>query len=78
MRREGVPEAAVATFGHYYERLRSGASGLVPESEIRPVQDLPELADLPADLERDSGAVDRAVVIKLNGGLGTSMGMTRA
>jgi UTP--glucose-1-phosphate uridylyltransferase len=46
----------------------------VPESEIEPVADAPELDDLPAAAA--DGAVDRTVVIKLNGGLGTSMGMT--
>ena len=36
--------------------------------------DVDELDALPD--ETDAGALDRAVVLKLNGGLGTSMGMT--
>ena len=75
MRAEGVGEAAIDTFAHYYEQLREGASGMLPESEIEPVVDLPALDDLP---EADAGVLDAAVVIKLNGGLGTSMGMTQA
>jgi UTP--glucose-1-phosphate uridylyltransferase len=75
MREEGVGEAAIDTFAHYYEQLREGASGMLPESEIEPVTDLPALDDLP---EGDPALVDAAVVIKLNGGLGTSMGMTKA
>jgi UTP--glucose-1-phosphate uridylyltransferase len=75
MRAEGVGEAAIDTFAHYYEQLREGASGMLPESEIEPVVDLPALHDLP---EADAGVLDAAVVIKLNGGLGTSMGMTQA
>ena len=74
MREAGVGQAAIDTFAHYYEQLREGASGMLPESEIEPVGDLPELDDLP---EGEPGLVDSAVVIKLNGGLGTSMGMTR-
>jgi UTP--glucose-1-phosphate uridylyltransferase len=75
MRAEGVGEAAIATFAHYYEQLREGASGMLPESEIEPVDDVTALDDLP---EADPGLLDAAVVIKLNGGLGTSMGMTKA
>jgi UTP--glucose-1-phosphate uridylyltransferase len=75
MRAEGVGEAAIDTFAHYYEQLRAGASGMLPESEIEPVTELPALDDLP---DADAGILDAAVVIKLNGGLGTSMGMTQA
>jgi UTP--glucose-1-phosphate uridylyltransferase len=75
MRVEGVGEEAIATFAHYYEQLREGASGMLPESEIEPVDDITVLDDLP---DADPGVLDAAVVIKLNGGLGTSMGMTRA
>jgi len=74
MRRERVPEPAVATFRHYYEQLAAGESGMVPEDAIEPVRELPDADALP-----DGDApLDQAVVIKLNGGLGTSMGMSRA
>jgi UTP--glucose-1-phosphate uridylyltransferase len=75
MRAEGVPQVAIDTFAHYYEQLRQGASGMLPESEIERVEDLPQLDDLP---DGDPGLVDSAIVLKLNGGLGTSMGMTKA
>jgi UTP--glucose-1-phosphate uridylyltransferase len=78
MRAAGVPDVAIATFGHYYRQLEAGETGMIAEAEIAPVEDLPSsdaLAD-PADGARD--ALDRAVVVKLNGGLGTSMGMSRA
>jgi UTP--glucose-1-phosphate uridylyltransferase len=74
MRREGIPDAAVSTFQHYYEQLRAGETGMLPESEIEPVDDVQDLDELP---EGDP-PLDQAVVIKLNGGLGTSMGMTQA
>ena len=47
MRAEGVGDAAIDTFAHYYERLREGASGMLPEADIEPVEDLPTLDDLP-------------------------------
>jgi UTP--glucose-1-phosphate uridylyltransferase len=74
MRREGSPEAAIDTFRHYYQQLAAGETGMLPESEIEPVEDAQELDDLPAG----DPPLDQVVVIKLNGGLGTSMGMTRA
>ena len=74
MRAEGVSEPAVDTFRHYYEQLEQGASGLLPDSELAAVGDVDELDALPD--ETDAGALDRTVVLKLNGGLGTSMGMT--
>jgi UTP--glucose-1-phosphate uridylyltransferase len=75
MRAEGVGQTAIDTFAHYYEQLRKGASGMLPESDIEPVADLPTLDELP---EGDPEVLDTAVVLKLNGGLGTSMGMTKA
>jgi UTP--glucose-1-phosphate uridylyltransferase len=75
MRREGLPEIAIETFAHYERLLREGDRGTLPESEIEPLGDLPDAAELPAGGEE---ALDRVVVLKLNGGLGTSMGMTRA
>jgi UTP--glucose-1-phosphate uridylyltransferase len=75
MRAAGVGQAAIDTFAYYYRQLQEGASGMLPESEIERVSDLPALDALP---EGDPALVDSVVVIKLNGGLGTSMGMTKA
>ena len=47
---------------------------MVPESAIEPLEHVPDLEGLPEP--DDSKLLDRAVTIKLNGGLGTSMGMT--
>ena len=74
--REGVPDVFVDTFAHYYRQLEQGASGLLPDSEIEPVGELPLRASCPRGPRRRARRARRAVVIKLNGGLGTSMGMT--
>jgi UTP--glucose-1-phosphate uridylyltransferase len=76
MRADGVAEIAVDTFAHYFERLRAGDTGVLPESDIEPVAELPDADELPADDAGARAALDRTVVVKLNGGLGTSMGMT--
>jgi UTP--glucose-1-phosphate uridylyltransferase len=75
MRAEGLPEIAIETFARYEERLREGEQGLVREDEIEPLDDVPALSELG---EGDQSAIGRVVVLKLNGGLGTSMGMTKA
>src|SRR3954454_8443645 len=74
MEAEGIPQAAIDTFRHYYEQLESGETGMLPEDSIEPVEDVTSFEDL----EAEDGPLDRAVVLKLNGGLGTSMGMTHA
>src|SRR3954465_6645182 len=76
MRDAGVADVAIDTFAELYERLAAGETGVIAESEIEPVESVPDADALP-DAEADD-LLDQAVVIKLNGGLGTSMGMTRA
>ncbi|WP_323791030.1 UTP--glucose-1-phosphate uridylyltransferase [Nocardioides sp.] len=73
----GVDEVAIETFAHYYRLLEHGETGMVPEATIDPV-DMPSLADVDVDPEVASEAIRHTAVIKLNGGLGTSMGMERA
>jgi UTP--glucose-1-phosphate uridylyltransferase len=75
MRREGLPDIAIDTFAHYEQRLREGEQGVLPEAELEPLTDVPSSDELP---EADGSALEKVVVLKLNGGLGTSMGMTRA
>jgi UTP--glucose-1-phosphate uridylyltransferase len=74
MRREGLPDAAIDTFRHYYEQLAGGETGMLPEAEIERVAGVQDLEALPTG----DAPLDEAVVLKLNGGLGTSMGMTQA
>jgi UTP--glucose-1-phosphate uridylyltransferase len=73
MREAGVSDAARAAFARMFERLLEGDSGALPGDELEPVRDVTALEELPQVDAR--GALDRAVVIKLNGGLGTSMGL---
>ena len=73
----GVDEVAIETFAHYYRLLEHGETGMVPESSIEPV-DMPHLDDVEVDDEVAAEAMRATAVVKLNGGLGTSMGMDRA
>ncbi|HEV7732736.1 MAG TPA: UTP--glucose-1-phosphate uridylyltransferase [Candidatus Binatia bacterium] len=78
MRAEGLPEIAIAAFERAYGLLGSGDLGKISRRDIAPVDDLPDAAGLAQWRDAGRAALDRTVVIKLNGGLGTSMGMTRA
>lgn len=78
MRAAGVPANAVDVFSHYYKELERGATGLIREDSITPVIDPPLLAEVVIDEARAREAFARTAMIKLNGGLGTSMGMDRA
>jgi UTP--glucose-1-phosphate uridylyltransferase len=73
LRREGLPEEAVTAFRALYDQLAGGASGKLSDAELEPVRELPTLAQLPRPAALP--ALRQACVIKLNGGLGTSMGL---
>jgi len=78
MRADGAGDDAVSVFEHYYGELASGATGLIPEESISPLPELPYLGDLEVDSVVARDALAHTVVIKLNGGLATSMGLDRA
>ena len=73
MRAAGQTEDAITAFSSALSRVRSGVQTVLPTSELEPVPDVPTLAELP---EADGAdALGQVVVIKLNGGLATSMGL---
>ncbi|KAJ9510362.1 hypothetical protein QJQ45_015823 [Haematococcus lacustris] len=78
-RSAGLTEAAIAAFRHNYEQLAAGATGLVPEDEIEAVSNLPYLNDMSEpEPSKVKPLLSRTAVLKLNGGLGTSMGLEKA
>src|SRR5699024_6655004 len=74
----GVAAPAIEVFSHYYRLLESGETGLIREDSISPLLDPPMLADVRVDESAARHALARTVIIKLNGGLGTSMGLEQA
>jgi UTP--glucose-1-phosphate uridylyltransferase len=73
MREAGQPEEAVRSFRRAYERLVGGESAMLPSAELGPAGDVDAFDQLP---EADAGeALSGVVVIKLNGGLATTMGL---
>jgi UDP-N-acetylglucosamine pyrophosphorylase len=73
MRAAGMGDAPVAVFKRNYEALLRDETGMIPEQTIEPVTDLPKAEDLKMD--KLPGNLGEVVVIKLNGGLGTGMGL---
>jgi UTP--glucose-1-phosphate uridylyltransferase len=80
MERENLHPVVIDTFVHYYKEIVSGATGLISDKDIQSVtSDHIEDADrIQKYAEAGRRASSSAVMIKLNGGLGTSMGLTRA
>ena len=79
MRAEGVPDIVIENFKQYYQQLLQGQTGLIPESSIQPVNELPNAEELSPDHAGiGEKTLSHTVLLKLNGGLGTSMGLEQA
>jgi len=73
MREAGQSEDAIRSFASALRRVSEGVATMLPSSELEPVTGVPALDELP---DVDPGqALAEVVVIKLNGGLATSMGL---
>ena len=75
----GLSSAAIAAFRHSVDVLVSHQSMMLSEQDISPAEGVAEWTDLVAATpEADATLLSQAVLIKLNGGLGTSMGLQKA
>lgn len=70
----GMGDAVIQAFRRNYEALLRNETGMIPESAITPAEDIPSLESLPKHGASDQ-SLSQTVVIKLNGGLGTGMGL---
>ncbi|HPA81719.1 MAG TPA: UTP--glucose-1-phosphate uridylyltransferase, partial [Thermoanaerobaculales bacterium] len=78
MRAAGLPDAAIGGFCLHFARYLGGGQATVAEDDIRPVEALPDADSFAGPAEAGRAALGRVAVIKLNGGLGTGMGLERA
>jgi UTP--glucose-1-phosphate uridylyltransferase len=80
MKRADLSSLVIDTFCHYYRQLATGETGLLCDKDIQPVscEDLPDATGLKAYSEAGKAAMKKTAAIILNGGLGTSMGLTQA
>jgi UTP--glucose-1-phosphate uridylyltransferase len=73
----GAHGAELAALRRRLRQLGEAEAGLLPGEDLEPLPDLPCLEKLPEPPPGQARAVlDQLVVIKLNGGLGTSMGLS--
>jgi UTP--glucose-1-phosphate uridylyltransferase len=66
------PDVGRRAFARLYGLLQSGDSGVIASEQLEPVRDVPRLETLDAG----DAPLDRVVMIRLNGGLGTTMGLS--
>lgn len=78
MAEANVAEAAIEVFTHYFHQLQEGVTGIIREDTIEPYLDPPFLGDVEVSEEDATAAMQQTAIIKLNGGLGTSMGLDQA
>jgi UTP--glucose-1-phosphate uridylyltransferase len=74
----GVHQSAIDVFSHYYRQLEEGVTGFIAEDTIDPLLSPDLLEDVEISDDAAAAALGETVMIKLNGGLGTSMGMDKA
>jgi UTP--glucose-1-phosphate uridylyltransferase len=74
MRDRAMPDAAIHAFERAYRRLQDDGDGLLPDDVLTPIDTAPALEELCAV---DPDALDRVALIKLNGGLATTMGLSQ-
>ena len=77
MRSAGISGVAIKAFLFQYQKLLGNDTGLIPEGAIEPIPQLPHLEEreLPGAI---NDYLRQTLVLKLNGGLGTSMGLEKA
>ena len=71
----GMGDAAIRAFRRNYEALLRNETGMIPEETIAPATGLASFESIAASAPADAALLAQAVVIKLNGGLGTGMGL---
>jgi len=79
MEKENISPSAISAFEATFNSLVSGATGIIHEADITPAADLVDAeAIMNGGVEPDASLLDETVVLKLNGGLGTGMGLDKA
>lgn len=79
MVKEALPQVVIDTFEFYYKKLVEGETGMISENEIETVESLPNSDTFDNEFSGFGKSVlHKTILLKLNGGLGTSMGLSKA
>jgi len=76
LEKEGLNESAIKAFKYNYRMLVCKSDMMIPESKLDPVDSLPDYESL--KVKPDPKLLKQTVILKLNGGLGTGMGLEKA
>ena len=72
----GLDESVAKSFEHYYGRLRQNVTRYIREEDVVPLGNVQSFDELDYSGDEVKAALGKIGILKLNGGLGTSMGMT--
>ncbi|WP_427876889.1 UTP--glucose-1-phosphate uridylyltransferase [Gardnerella sp. 2492-Sm] len=81
MREHNMSDTSIEQFAHLYEVWRNNQSGeFIRESTVEPIKTVPNFHEIYETIDHDNAvkAFGKTAFIKLNGGLGTSMGLSCA
>ena len=79
MKSVDLNQAAIGAFERGFSLLESGQKGLVSEESIQPATDIPKANSVDStDTNWNADLLAQTVILKLNGGLGTGMGLEKA
>ncbi|RSX53819.1 UTP--glucose-1-phosphate uridylyltransferase [Bifidobacterium goeldii] len=81
MREKGMSEVSIAQFHHLYDVWSNNSDNTwIRERDVEPLTGVPSFHDVYQTIDHDQAvhAFSKTAFLKLNGGLGTSMGLQRA
>ncbi len=78
MRKENLPSLCINAFLNQYNKLLAGDDSMIRENSIQPASKVSDLENLPDNSAQGKALLNQAIMLKLNGGLGTGMGLKKA
>lgn len=78
MSEENLPQLSIDVFLSQYDKMVSGVESNIREAKIKPVESVEDIETLADFSKQGEIALKQSVMIKLNGGLGTGMGLEKA
>jgi len=78
MANEALPQLCTDVFLSQYEKIAAGEASVIRENDIQAVSNVYDLEILADFSEKGAAVLNQALMLKLNGGLGTGMGLEKA
>lgn len=75
---EGLPQLCIDVFLYQYAKIIAGKESFIRENNIQSVANIVDIESLPDISAAGQKVLNQSVILKLNGGLGTSMGLEKA